>query len=46
VAGIDGVDPDDPQAVVGRPVTIAWEDLSDGRRLALFQVGGSQSSRV
>jgi uncharacterized OB-fold protein len=44
LAELGGVDPDDPQAAVGQEVALVWEPLSDGRQLATFQVGGSQSS--
>jgi uncharacterized OB-fold protein len=45
LAGIEGIDPDDPQAAVGTAVAVTWEDLSDGRKLALFTIQPAASTR-
>jgi uncharacterized OB-fold protein len=45
LAGIEGLDVDDPQAAVGRPVDVSWEDLREGRGLALYKVGGFRVAR-
>jgi uncharacterized OB-fold protein len=39
MGGLEGLDPEETAASVGRRVTLAWEDLSDGRRLPMFRVG-------
>lgn len=43
MGGLEGLDPDEAAAAVGRPVRISWEPLSDGRQLPMFTVAASES---
>jgi len=38
LGGLQGLDPELAASAVGRRVVLAWEELSDGRRLPMFTV--------